>query len=995
MLPTFQMQFAGVPFCTDRAFVVRKHDRAAVGEVKPPIEQSALRKQQPLVDLIDEINRLMPWDMLDDFDLPSDFPGYAVSQLARKQTIGDNPTAKLRLGEWYYPNGASRWSVFRYLATSTMAKQMLAATNNCTIAEQFIMQQVPVTPNQQDDYLLETLMFMLPPRCINELGGVPVDGLYLITLVDERYYWGDSPATLQVNTSTTWTSLLSQLFTILDAPVSMPTIPSVYGQPQPDSQLWTNAESAAALVDTVCHNIGRVAVRNLDGTYSLLTPWESKTRADSNRSGIITRTAGGNIFQSVTDLPAGNLTGSKNAVAPTSIVVSFPKYIVGNNPGNDPIPHFYNPRYNTSGMRPSSWFEEGFGDTYQIIVPIASGAPLQSGFSTSTESGLTGLTGQSQQYIHDTLKALYTTESLASGALNNPNNVATLQALALQIAQDRYAELVIAALDETYPGTVVLDPEGLHDIIWTYSESRRLACTRVLRTQWNNPVRDMQHEAIGSTTPTGVGGRSVAQTWHDMSGNMVFGVNAVKVMSGLTMSGGLSEQGIQEVLLGLTSGCCGSTQNLTFINSGSIWSGVFQVTTQSGIIVTSGTSGGVISIGFGSTVSGANTTQNFSFIQGLSGSPIWSGVVEVTAQSGLQIDSGSATGKIKLGMNFSGSSIHVTELVFDYTNITLTSGYANSGLSASGISKLVLTPNIFGVGGAAIQTILGGTPGQLLYIENIGANPLALVPGGNIKTPLGTTYSIWSLDGVTIQYDGTNWRFDNPTFGAGSILSGLLTYSCDALYAGSGLGSVDNGNGTNSFYTLAPSVNKNFIGVQVALSGAHFTVSGFLASGTAGGSVSIYQAIGFTGISGYASGNNRLYDTGLFFSSGIYDRLTIPKTGWYQTDVFVRFNSLSSTCSGTFIQADMKLGVTLNSLSGIGVILTDQVFQYAPNTQTFPGGSSTPDGPILRINSPIFVNSGDYLGLAAQGAFVPVNASGGAGAQIGDFWFAVTQLGSG
>lgn len=587
---SFLLTFAGIPFITDKASVFRSpghtpHGQEGAERNFPP------RDQQPLADLIDEIDRLIPFNYLQDFSPASDYPGRNLGAIARKMFQGPFPNPKIRIGDWYYPTGASRWSVFRGLATSGQVKKMMKQTAG-HVAATFTMYQNPFSPSNPNfgnavsvaNYTLTSKMYMLPPRPLGETAG-KFDGLYLVTLVDERYYWQRIPVSLAGSlrldswNATDWLTLINNVLNTLGVgPADASQLPPTYAAsgPELDSQLWTNFEPAPIVLDALCANIGRTLVRSLEGTYSVLMPGESAATAATNR-GIATkvfRTAGGDMFvPSGSLLPVGGLSQSPNAVIPANVTVSFPKYVAG----KDPVPHFSNPRY--ENQRPSAWYEESYGDTASVKVPIInagpqiwssgalnSGAPVISGVITpgGSASGLTSITSGAlsgsfvsgatflsgvvgifsyNHVIHDTAKALYSTEASLGGT---PANASGLTALAQQIAQDFYASQVAAALDETYPGTFAWTPEGIHDIVWTYSERARGAFTRVLRTQWNNFIGELQHgtppdsSLTFTANPPGVGGPSVAQTWRDSFS----GIIATQVLASGSASPGLGFTGV-------------------------------------------------------------------------------------------------------------------------------------------------------------------------------------------------------------------------------------------------------------------------------------------------------------------------------------------------------------------------------------------------------------------------------------------------------------------
>lgn len=506
----YEISFAGVPLLTDQALVYRVQPEYNPVE---PAELMSPTKHQPLTDFIDEINRLMPYQYLSDFQFPS-FPSRNILGVALTDEQRQ-PTPMIRINDFYYPNNATRWSVFRGLATSSMIKSISTAVSNSNgqTYGTFKINSV-VKGRDSSKYGISTSLYMLPPRIIGETESS--EGLYLITLVDERFFFQGSPATLPITPYSTWGNLIDYLAVTLGISVSYTNILESYQRPEPDSGLWTTGESAASLLDAVAYNIGTIVVRKYDGTYQLMAPSASESITRTNRnntsysltttsgaagssSANVIRIAGGRLYAPAGISKAGDRSSFKNIVVPQYVNVTFPKYITG----NDPVPHFVNSRY--SNPRPTSWIEDGYGSVYNIAVPIASGGEFVS-----------GLQGISQQYIHETAKALYNTEAESIGT---PLNYSGLVDLAVRVATDFYEYRIIPNLDETYPGVVNWTPEGSHDVIFTVSDRHRLSATRVIRPSWTLAVTELQH-----TTPAvsggcyiagGAGGTSVAQTHRD------------------------------------------------------------------------------------------------------------------------------------------------------------------------------------------------------------------------------------------------------------------------------------------------------------------------------------------------------------------------------------------------------------------------------------------------------------------------------------------------
>lgn len=497
---TFLLELAGIPFCLDKGSTLPKDGGPSLAE---------------------RLDRMLPCRQLRSYAAAPLFPGRTAAALAPPQFESAGPTPDVRIGEWHYPSAGRRWSVFRGLMTSLMVKQLLSVVGAGGTGT-FTMKAKPDTPAARaNDYTLSTTMMLLPPRPLAEHGGA-FDGLYLVELVDERFDWQTQPLSLTVTRSTTWAELISAWAAAVNVSVSYSAISAAYGQPEPDSELFCRGESAALLIDAIAANVGRALVRNLDGTYALLSPQESYARAQASR-GVgtrVVRTAGGDLFASGVATRAGNLSLARNYVVPDTVTLSFPRYVWG----PDPVPHALDPRPGTLYQR------VGPGEHYQVSVPVRSGGVAVS-----------GLTGAGGYVIQDTAKALYSGEADAA-----PFNASGLTALALQAAGDYYAAQALASLDEVYEGTYAWTPEGLHDVVWTYSHEAGGAKTRVMRQEWTARTKELQHAApplSGRTTlGRGFGGPPVALTVRDQNDGS----------AATTLSGSMASGAAAACLVGLT-----------------------------------------------------------------------------------------------------------------------------------------------------------------------------------------------------------------------------------------------------------------------------------------------------------------------------------------------------------------------------------------------------------------------------------------------------------
>src|SRR5437868_4222501 len=120
---SFQCSYAGVPLLLNTAKIVKLDFRKGEPQGRP----ESILKHQPLDDLEDELNKLIANNIyLQDYGLVSDSKGRDLDAIAGLTPSNPNPTPNgLRIGDYYYPPSASRWSVYRGLATSSMVKTII------------------------------------------------------------------------------------------------------------------------------------------------------------------------------------------------------------------------------------------------------------------------------------------------------------------------------------------------------------------------------------------------------------------------------------------------------------------------------------------------------------------------------------------------------------------------------------------------------------------------------------------------------------------------------------------------------------------------------------------------------------------------------------------------------------------------------------------------------------------------------------------------------
>jgi hypothetical protein len=239
-----------------------------------------------------------------------------------------------------------------------------------------------------------TNLFMLPPRPLQDLGGNPAgNGLYLITLVDDRYFWwfsnvGSFSFTAGV---TTWADLLNiGLAAVNNPPSVIDPVPAAYDKPAAGVQ--DPYTLTPLFLDYVAYLVGMRIWRGFDGTVNIVGPATDIATENTNVQLISSQHCGG-AFGWATPFPGQQ--ADLDSVTPTQITVLFPETVSGSPNGSlYPIttttaslalPQF-------TGVNPNGW-------TKTVLYPTP--ATMSGGVPTN----LTTLTTLAQQFTGDWLQS--------------------------------------------------------------------------------------------------------------------------------------------------------------------------------------------------------------------------------------------------------------------------------------------------------------------------------------------------------------------------------------------------------------------------------------------------------------------------------------------------------------------------------------------------------------------------------------------------------------
>src|SRR5579859_637678 len=413
------------------------------------------------------MNRFM-LDRMTEVSLPQPWTNRSMSALAWPP-----PPSRPQLGlnEFWYPTGAARWAEGRFLATETNVLSMINAayshTNGTTALPLVIRADVSGQPTDIDPTPgITTNMYMLPPRPLLQTDDGR-DGLYLVTLVDERYYAHLNHTTVHFDNAEAWSDYFTSLATALGITLTVPTISASYGFPSLDSSLWATGENPAYLMDAAAWAVSCTVVRNFDGTYKLVAHTDTSYNTTRPKINI----AGGAFSDA---LDSQNLIPTLEAVLPAFVQVTFPRYWTDygyiDTTGTVAKPGRYIPRVS-----------EPYLDVVTKTVAIANSTALD-----VQNNAISSYNGTGTKTLKSTGKA-YFTNFTDTTAVNDTD----LQSLA-QLLADGYWAYQARGMDECYLGVRGIQPEAAHDILWSVRKDRPL--TRVSRKAWNWFPTELQHE---------------------------------------------------------------------------------------------------------------------------------------------------------------------------------------------------------------------------------------------------------------------------------------------------------------------------------------------------------------------------------------------------------------------------------------------------------------------------------------------------------------------
>jgi len=354
-------------------------------------------------------------------------------------SAGDyRPNRVIRLGSLHWPVGASRWATFHGLATFD---QLTAMENHCYGPTNPIPADLGISDGTRS---ISTKMYLLPSRPLSDCQDA--QGLYLVSLVDERYFWWHLSSQIDCREGvTTFAQLYSAAQYELQQkfPSTTLTYSVVSSEYSPGAGLKLSAGQFPLWLDAVARSCGQRIVRNLTGTVVAQSADTAITSAANSLQVGYPVYRGGEID------PSAVASGSM----PEAVAVYFPRSRAGSVLYKTPA----------RSVGTEAYFYSVTKTAAVLALPELGGY----NFAPGTKPIFTG--------------ALATTTGSSGGEV--PSNSATLGTLATRIATDFYL-WSLGTVDITYCGVAGWTLDGFHDVEWFQFADGSFG-TRISRSEWD------------------------------------------------------------------------------------------------------------------------------------------------------------------------------------------------------------------------------------------------------------------------------------------------------------------------------------------------------------------------------------------------------------------------------------------------------------------------------------------------------------------------------
>lgn len=203
------------------------------------------------------------------------YPGPSLENISLP--LGYYPMKTVRVNRLFWYTGAARWGYMHALvdADSLDKIQQQAFGSDCTENNPL---NLVISSDSQTITVSLYLLNVIPLSGIRE-----VNGLFLISLVDKRYFWqGIATPDFGITSSTTWTDLLNDVETALDLTITVDAISANYLSPSPDLNL--EGQPLPLVFDAIAFSLGMRVILDFGGKVYVRSLANSQAALDANLS---------------------------------------------------------------------------------------------------------------------------------------------------------------------------------------------------------------------------------------------------------------------------------------------------------------------------------------------------------------------------------------------------------------------------------------------------------------------------------------------------------------------------------------------------------------------------------------------------------------------------------------------------------------------------------------------------------------------------------------
>ncbi len=218
-----------------------------------------------------------------------------------------------KLNSLFWPTGAGRWSRGLFLADDDIKKRIVAAAHSYSSASL----ELKWGDSDNTKTALSTRVYLLEPR---PLSGIVLnkqtagsETLWLLPVVDVRYWWQYAPVDLEVSEGDSWASVIASIGSALGESISAGPVGTRFKNPSP-VDLTRRWDNAAVLLDAVAWSIGKRVVRTLAGGVVLQDSDEAEIFHADNLGNLPPVVAGGRFDDSSGGMPENLLVTFRKAI---------------------------------------------------------------------------------------------------------------------------------------------------------------------------------------------------------------------------------------------------------------------------------------------------------------------------------------------------------------------------------------------------------------------------------------------------------------------------------------------------------------------------------------------------------------------------------------------------------------------------------------------------------------------------------------------------------